>query len=143
MSSTGYISSVMSAPTTSLGEDKRKSSMDTGSSATANEKVIVERGIIREIHPENMMVRATTEDGHIIANGGWIALAYPSVEFTQGFGEVQVGDVIQVTSIGIGGNASATIIGRAGEVPENSVRMENKVKMGVGPFLFPPGIGVG
>lgn len=143
MSSSGVISGVKSSPTTISGEKSRKTEIQSGAGSTVDEKVVIEKGIVRQVHPTGLKVKATTHSGQLIANGQWITLDYPSVEFTQTFGEIEVGDVVRVFSVGIGGNPSAMIVGRAGEEPEKAIRLENKVKLGVGPFLFPPGIGIG
>lgn len=143
MSSSGVISGIKSSPITQAGEESRKSNMQGGAAATVDEKVVIEKGIVRQVHPTGLKVKATTTGGQLIANGQWITLDYSPIELSQIFGDIEIGDVVRVFSVGIGGNPSATIIGKTGEEPEKAIRLESKVKLGVGPFLFPPGIGIG
>ena len=141
MSSSGTVSNVQSTPTTSLGEKARKTGVQ--SSAGDLRSPTSEKGVVRTIHSTGLKVKATTERGELIANGEWITLDYPVNEFVQTFGDIQEGDIIRIASTGLGGNPTGVIVGRTGENPEKAIRLENKVKLGVGPFLFPPGIGIG
>jgi len=140
MSSTGYISGVTSSPTTIAREEQRQENIQSGSNAKPSGP---EEGIVVEIDPKLMRVRVARRDGTIVANNQFVRLDYTKEEFAQSFGDVKLGDVMLVTSTGIGGQPSGRIVARNGEDPENAIRPDNKVKLGVGPFLFPPGIGIG
>ena len=142
MSSAGVISGTKSGAITAAGESSRKA--DLASGAGPSQGIVgPKRGIVRDKDPKGLRVKATTIQGEEINGGQWITLSYTADTFVETFGDIELGDVVDVNVINVHGKANAIIVGRSGEEPEYAIKLENKVKMGVGAFLFPPGIGVG
>lgn len=141
--SSGIISGVQIAPTTSQGESARTTERAVAGFPGLDDGVRRVMGIIKAAHPERpRLVKAYALDGTPIANGSWIELVHSAQEIAERWGTVRIGFRVRVLYTGPeGSGADGIIVGTEGQdIHEGPI--PNEAQQGLY-AIFAPGIGIG
>jgi hypothetical protein len=126
--STGTVGPVVGAPASSLGEDARQTQQDVGGFSGLESGVRQTSGRITEVHEEKPVIKAYTDKGVPLGNGGWIPLNHSVADIAERWGKLRRKLRVLVSYSGPDGRgANATIIGEEDDTEGQGTQIENDI----------------